>query len=108
MPCGRLRRFGATLRRSSRRGRDEGLIKSRLDLTGAITVGASHRIRPMLMTGLALIMGLVPIMYSSGAGADVMKRIAAPMLGGVGSALILVLIVFPAIFSFWRGRRLPP
>jgi Cu(I)/Ag(I) efflux system membrane protein CusA/SilA len=90
-----------------RRDRDEGLIKSRLDLTAAITVGASHRIRPMLMTGLALFMGLVPIMYSTGSGADVMKRIAAPMLGGVGSALILVLIVFPAIFSFWRGRGLP-
>ena len=90
-----------------RRERDEGLINSRRDLTAAITVGASHRIRPMLMTGLALLMGLVPIMYSSGAGADVMKRIAAPMLGGVGSALLLVLIVFPAIFSFWRGRGLP-
>jgi Cu(I)/Ag(I) efflux system membrane protein CusA/SilA len=90
-----------------RQDRNEGLIKSRLDLTAAITVGASHRIRPMLMTGLALFMGLVPIMYSTGSGADVMKRIAAPMLGGVGSALILVLIVFPAIFSFWRGRGLP-
>ena len=90
-----------------RRDRDEGLIKSPVDLTAAITAGASGRIRPMLMTGLALLMGLVPIMYSSGTGADVMKRIAAPMLGGVGSALILVLIVFPAIFSFWRGRDLP-
>ncbi len=45
-------------------------------------------------------------MYSSGSGADVMKRIAAPMLGGVGSTLVLVLIVFPAIFSLWRGRNL--
>jgi Cu(I)/Ag(I) efflux system membrane protein CusA/SilA len=61
----------------------------------------------MLMTGLSSFLGLVPIMFSSGSGADVMKRIAAPMLGGVGSALILVLIVFPAIFSFWRGRGLP-
>ena len=87
--------------------REKGLIHSRTDLTAAISVGASHRIRPMLMTGLALFMGLVPIMYSTGSGADVMKRIAAPMLGGVGSALILVLIVFPAIFSFWRGRGLP-
>jgi len=87
--------------------RGQGQLKSRADLTEAIVTGASHRIRPMLMTGLALLMGLVPIMYSSGSGADVMKRIAAPMLGGVGSALILVLIVFPAIFSFWRGRGLP-
>jgi len=90
-----------------RQHRDEGQIHSRLDLTTAITEGASHRIRPMLMTGLVLFMGLVPIMYSDGSGADIMKRIAAPMLGGVGSALLLVLVVFPAIFSFWRGRGLP-
>jgi len=90
-----------------RQYQEEGMIHSRTDLTAAIAAGASHRIRPMLMTGLALFMGLVPIMYSTGSGADVMQRIAAPMLGGVGSALILVLIVFPAIFSFWRGRGLP-
>jgi Cu(I)/Ag(I) efflux system membrane protein CusA/SilA len=89
-----------------RRRLDEGGLNTRADLTSAITDGASQRIRPMLMTGLALFMGLVPIMYSSGSGADVMKRIAAPMLGGIGSALVLVLIAFPAIFSFWRGRGL--
>jgi Cu(I)/Ag(I) efflux system membrane protein CusA/SilA len=88
------------------RFRDDGLIRDRSSLVAAITAGASQRIRPMLMTGLALFMGLVPIMYSTGSGADVMKRIAAPMLGGVASALVLVLIVFPAIFSFWRGRGL--
>ena len=90
-----------------RRRLREGAFNTRADLTSAITDGASRRIRPMLMTGLALIMGLVPIMYNTGAGANVMRHIAAPMLGGVGSALILVLIVFPAIFSFWRGRGLP-
>jgi Cu(I)/Ag(I) efflux system membrane protein CusA/SilA len=90
-----------------RRHRELDAMQSRADVTAAITEGASQRIRPMLMTGLALLMGLVPIMYSTGSGADVMKRIAAPMLGGVGSALVLVLIVFPAIFSFWRGRGLP-
>jgi Cu(I)/Ag(I) efflux system membrane protein CusA/SilA len=58
------------------------------------------------MTGLALFTGLVPIMYSNGTGADVMKRIAAPMLGGVASSLVLVLIVFPAIFAIWRGKAL--
>ena len=57
---------------------------------------------------LTLLIGLMPIMFSSGAGADVMKRIAAPMLGGVGTALLLVLIVFPAIFSIWRGQKLSP
>ncbi len=76
------------------------------DLQMAIVDGASQRIRPMLMTGLALFMGLLPIMISSGTGADVMKRIAAPMLGGIASSLIMVLIVFPALFSIWRGSRL--
>jgi Cu(I)/Ag(I) efflux system membrane protein CusA/SilA len=90
-----------------RRRREQSEMRSRADLTAAITEGASQRIRPMLMTGLATVAGLVPIMYSTGSGADVMKRIAAPMLGGVGAALVLVLIVFPAIFSFWRGRGLP-
>jgi Cu(I)/Ag(I) efflux system membrane protein CusA/SilA len=88
------------------RYRNEGLINSKTDLIAVIVAGTSHRIRPMLMTGLALFMGLVPIMLSDGSGADVMKRIAAPMLGGVASALIMVLIIFPAIFSFWRGRVL--
>lgn len=90
-----------------RRHAEDGSLETRQDLMQAITEGASQRIRPMLMTGLALFTGLVPIMYSTGSGADVMKRIAAPMLGGVGSALLLVLIVFPAIFAFWRGRGLP-
>lgn len=89
------------------RYRNEGLIHTRTDVPAAIAVGASHRIRPMLMTGLALFMGLVPIMLSHGSGADVMKRIAAPMLGGITSALVMVLVVLPAIFSFWRGRELP-
>jgi Cu(I)/Ag(I) efflux system membrane protein CusA/SilA len=77
-------------------------LRSRKDLDNAVEEGASQRIRPMLMTGLALFMGLIPIMISDGTGADVMKRIAAPMVGGVISALIMVLVVFPAIFSLWR------
>jgi Cu(I)/Ag(I) efflux system membrane protein CusA/SilA len=85
---------------------ESGSISNRSDLADSITVGASQRIRPMLMTSLTLIIGLAPIMYSSGSGADVMKRIAAPMLGGVGTALLLVLIVFPAIFAIWRGSNL--
>ncbi len=58
------------------------------------------------MTGMALFMGLVPILWSTGTGADVMKRIAAPMVGGVVSALIMVLIAFPAVFAIWRDRGL--
>ena len=89
-----------------KRNENEGLLMTKTDLSNAIVEGASQRIRPMLMTGLALFMGLIPIMYSTGSGADVMKRIAAPMLGGIGSGLLLVLIVFPAIFSLWRGLNL--
>jgi hypothetical protein len=59
------------------------------------------------MTGLALFLGLVPIMYSNGTGADVMKRVAAPMLSGVASALIPVLLVYPGVYAFWRGHGLP-
>ncbi len=76
------------------------------DLREAVVDGATRRIRPMLMTGLALVMGLVPVMLATGTGADVMKRIAAPMLGGVVSALVLVLVVFPAIFYVWRRRTM--
>lgn len=81
-----------------------GAMRIRADLDAAIEEGAARRIRPMLMTGLALFMGLVPIMFSSGTGADVMQRIAAPMIGGVVSALLMVLVVFPAIYSIWRSK----
>ncbi len=90
-----------------RRRKAEGRLNNRADLNEAIFEGAAQRLRPKLMTGLALFMGLIPIMYTSTTGADVMKRIAAPMLGGVASALVLVLLVFPAIFAFWRGFSLP-
>ena len=89
-----------------RRRREEGRLENRAHLTEVILEGAAQRLRPKLMTGSALLIGLVPIMSSSGTGADVMKRIAAPMLGGVASALLLVLLVYPAIFAFWRGGGL--
>ena len=73
------------------------------DLVTAIVEGASRRIRPMLMTGMALLLGLIPIMWGTGAGADVMKRIAAPMVGGITTTLIIVLVVFPAIFALWKN-----
>jgi len=84
-----------------------GAIRSRSDLAAVIAEGASRRIRPILMTELTLLLSLIPILFSTGSGADVMKRIAAPMVGGAMSALVLVLIVFPALFAFWRGRGLP-
>ena len=82
-----------------------GRMQSWDDLVETIVEGAGARIRPMLMTGLALFLGLIPIMFSTGTGADVMQRIAAPMIGGVMSALLMVLLVFPAIFAVWRGRQ---
>lgn len=71
-------------------------------------MGAARLIRPMLMTGLTLLISLVPIMLSDGTGADVMKRIAAPMVGGTLSALIGVLLVFPALFVLWKFPGIHP
>jgi Cu(I)/Ag(I) efflux system membrane protein CusA/SilA len=76
------------------------------DLREAITEGAVKRIRPKMMTVMAILFGLLPIMWSHGAGADVMKRIAAPMIGGVISSFILELVVYPVIYAVWRGWEL--
>ncbi|HFD86390.1 MAG TPA: efflux RND transporter permease subunit, partial [Gammaproteobacteria bacterium] len=89
-----------------RQRQTDGRLNSRNDLMELITEGAGRRIRPMLMTGMALLLGLIPILWSDGTGADVMKRIAAPMVGGIASALITVLILFPAIFAIWKGSAL--
>ena len=84
-----------------------GALRDRADLTEAIVEGAAHRIRPKLMTVCAILLGLLPIMWGLGSGADVMKRIAAPMVGGVVSSFVLELMVYPAIFAWWKGRHLP-
>ncbi len=75
------------------------------DLQEAISEGAVKRVRPKMMTVMAIIMGLLPIMWSHGAGADVMKRIAAPMIGGIVTSFILELVIYPVIFEIWRGRE---
>ena len=72
------------------------------DLGAVISRAAALRIRPMLMTSLTLLLGFIPILWSDGTGADVMKRIAAPMVGGVFTALVMILIVFPVVFSYWK------
>jgi Cu(I)/Ag(I) efflux system membrane protein CusA/SilA len=77
------------------------------DLKEAIMHGAVKRIRPKLMTVGTTLAGLTPIMFSTGAGADVMKRIAAPMIGGIVTSLLLELIIYPAIYMVWRQRQLP-
>jgi Cu(I)/Ag(I) efflux system membrane protein CusA/SilA len=77
----------------------------RLDrLRRAITDGALQRVRPVVMTAVSTIAALLPLMYSSGTGAEVLSRIAAPMVGGMLSALLLTLLVLPAAFLLWRGR----
>ena len=86
---------------------ERGVLRDRRDLTEAIVEGAAHRIRPKVMTVCAILFGLLPIMWGHGAGADVMKRIAAPMVGGVVTSFVLELLVYPAIFAWWKGRRLP-
>jgi Cu(I)/Ag(I) efflux system membrane protein CusA/SilA len=76
------------------------------DLYEAIVEGAVLRLRPKMMTVSAIILGLLPILWSHGTGATVMKRIAAPMVGGMVSATVLTLVVIPAIYSLWREREL--
>ncbi len=83
-----------------------GAMKTRKDLHDAVIEGAVHRVRPKLMTVLALFMGLIPIMWSIGAGADVMKRIAAPMIGGLISSFALELLIYPVIFYIWKEKEL--
>jgi len=87
------------------RWRSEGRLQDAAGLEGAIVEGAAQRIRPKLMTVLCILLGLVPIMWSSGAGSDVMKRIAAPMVGGVTTSFLLELLVYPAIFAAWKGSE---
>jgi Cu(I)/Ag(I) efflux system membrane protein CusA/SilA len=76
------------------------------DVRNAIVDGAVLRIRPIMMTVASTVGGLLPIMIGSGTGSEVMRRIAAPMVGGMASATILTLIVVPALFLIWRGRKL--
>ena len=90
------------------RHKREGRLRSYDDLREAIVEGAAKRLRPKLMTVATMIFGLVPVLWSTGTGADVMKRIAAPMVGGLVTSFFLELLVYPAIFAIWKGRRLPP
>lgn len=80
----------------------EGHMRSLGDLQEAVEEGAVKRIRPKMMTVMAILMGLLPIMWSHGSGADVMKRIAAPMVGGVVTSFALELLIYPVIFTAWK------
>jgi copper/silver efflux system protein len=87
----------------------QGRMTKMAELYAAVTEGAVQRIRPKIMTVCAIIFGLLPIMWSPvyQAGADVMKRIAAPMIGGVITSAILELLIYPVIYTIWKKRSLP-
>jgi Cu(I)/Ag(I) efflux system membrane protein CusA/SilA len=82
--------------------RERGVMREAADVAAAVREGALGRLRPKIMTVTAIMAGLAPILWSRGTGADVMKRIAAPMVGGMISATLLTLVVIPAIYLIWR------
>jgi Cu(I)/Ag(I) efflux system membrane protein CusA/SilA len=84
----------------------ESRVMTRDDLHHAIMVGAVERVRPKMMTVVAIMAGLLPILWSTGAGAEIMQRIAVPMIGGMVSSTLLTLIVIPAIYALVKGRRM--
>ncbi|MCC7174615.1 MAG: efflux RND transporter permease subunit [Bryobacterales bacterium] len=84
------------------KAKKEGRLRSLQDLQEAVLEGAVKRIRPKFMTVATMFIGLLPIMWSTGAGADVMKRIAAPMIGGIFTSFVLELVVYPAIYEIWK------
>ncbi len=86
----------------------KGLMRHAADLRDAIYHGAVKRVRPKAMTACVIIAGLAPILWSHGTGADVLKRIATPMVGGVVTSTLMELLVYPAIFFLWRSRGLKP
>jgi Cu(I)/Ag(I) efflux system membrane protein CusA/SilA len=84
----------------------KGLMRHVGDLRDAIYHGAVKRLRPKIMTASVIIAGLTPILWSHGTGADVMKRIAAPMVGGMVTSTLMELMIYPAIYYLWRSRKL--
>jgi len=80
----------------------EGRLRTLEELRQAILEGAVKRLRPKLMTVMTMAIGLIPIMWSTGTGSDVMKRIAAPMIGGIFTSFILELLIYPGIYEFWK------
>lgn len=85
-----------------------GALRDNTDVDAAVRHGAVERVRPKMMTVTAIMAGLIPILWSQGTGADVMKRIAAPMVGGMITSTILTLVVIPAIYSLWKERLVVP
>jgi Cu(I)/Ag(I) efflux system membrane protein CusA/SilA len=96
------------LRERCTRCEAEGRSFTRDDLRDAIIAGAVLRVRPLMMTVAAIIGGLLPILWASGTGAELMQRIAVPMIGGMVSSTVLTLIVIPAVYGLVKGWRLEP
>jgi len=94
------------LRLAYERRQREGTLRTLADLHEVIVEGAAKRIRPKMMTVLTTMIGLAPILWSTGTGADLMRRIAAPMVGGLATSFVLELAVYPAAFALWKGRGL--
>jgi Cu(I)/Ag(I) efflux system membrane protein CusA/SilA len=90
----------------SEKRRSEGKTLSLSDLNDAIVEGAVERVRPKMMTVVAIMAGLLPIMWSTGTGSEVMRRIAAPMVGGMVSSTVLTLVVIPVIYALVKRRQL--
>jgi Cu(I)/Ag(I) efflux system membrane protein CusA/SilA len=84
----------------------EGKLRTTADLKEAVMEGAVKRIRPKIMTVSVILAGLIPILFSTGAGSDIMKRIAAPMIGGVVTSTMLELLIYPAIYMIWKEREM--
>ncbi len=83
---------------------EKGTVATKADVFQAVLHGAGLRVRPVMMTAAAVVVGLLPILYGTGTGSNVMSRIAAPMVGGMMSAVILTLLVLPALFYLWRSN----
>jgi Cu(I)/Ag(I) efflux system membrane protein CusA/SilA len=86
--------------------KNEGVSPSQKQLADAVLYGAGMRLRPVMMTAGTVVVGLLPILFATGTGAEVMSRIAAPMVGGMVSAMVLTLLVVPAIYYLWRKRSI--
>jgi Cu(I)/Ag(I) efflux system membrane protein CusA/SilA len=89
-----------------RKARDAGRLRDASDLRVAIMEGAVKRLRPKVMTVAVMLAGLLPILWSTGTGSDVMRRIAAPMVGGILTSFLMELVVYPVIYEMWKGRQL--
>ena len=86
---------------------DAGRLRTRVDLRAAVIEGATLRARPLLMTVASDAIGLLPIMWFAGTGSEAMRRVAAPMVGGVLTATVVTLLLLPVIYLLWHARRLP-